>query len=466
MLRVLLLFLGLAAIAVAAAWLADHPGEVAFDWQGVRVETSIGVAGALALLLAASLLAIYRGWRWLAGGPRAWRQRRRLGRQRRGYETLTRGLIAVAAGDGAQGLRLAQRAGVLLEGSPLAHLLSAQAAQLEGDEAGAKRHFEALRAHPETEFLGLRGLIVLAKRAGRHQEARRLAEAAAGLRPDAAWAANELYLAQAADGDWDAALATLEQRRRKRLNAPESRRRRAIALYGRALRAEAAGEVRQALDRAQKAVAAAPEFVPANRLTVRLLAAAGELRRARKQLAEAWRRTPHPELAEAFAELGAGEPAAERLKAAENLAAMHPEAPESRILAATWAIEARDWAQAEAALDAALADGDQPRLCRLKARLAERSGGDAAAVRAWLERAAQAPPEAGWVCGDCGWHARAWQAICPQCGAFDRLLWARPAGEPTPPALLEFAPDAPSQELAPPAELLQMDQPERAGGRA
>ena len=32
--------------------------------------------------------------------------------------------------------------------------------------------------------------------------------------------------------------------------------------------------------------------------------------------------------------------------------------------------------------------------------------------------------------------------------------------------VLEFAPDAPSQELAPPAELLQMDQPERAGGRA
>ena len=466
MLRALILFLGLAAVAVAAAWLADHPGQVAFDWQGVRIETSVGVAGALALALAVVALALYRAWRWLVGGPRAIRQRRQLGRQRRGYEALTRGLVAVAAGDGGEGLKLARRADQLLEGAPLARLLSAQAAQLDGDEAGARRHFEALCASPETEFLGLRGLLVLAKRAGEHERARELAEAAARLRPDAAWAVDELYLAQAGDGDWGAALATLERAKRKRGDEAAGTRRRAIALYGQAVAAEAAGEAKRALERALKSLARVPEFVPANLLAIRLYAAAGEQRRARKLLTEAWRRAPHPELAAIFADLAGNEAPAERLKAAQALAAMHPDALESRLLVATWAVEARDWSRAEAALEAAAQGGDNPRVCRLRARLAERSGAGASAVRRWLERAARAPADAGWVCGSCGWHNRDWQAFCPQCDSFDSLLWGRVPGEPAPLPLLEFEADAAEEEIAPPAELLQMDRPEEGAQRA
>lgn len=463
--RVLALFLALAAIAGAAAWLADHPGRVAFEWQGLRIETSMAVAGTIALVALLLVLALYRGWRWLLEGPGAWRRRRQLGRQHRGYATLSRGLVAVAAGDGAQGKKLARRATQLLDGAPLTHLLAAQAAQLEGDEAQAKRQFEALRAEPETEFLGVRGLLVLAKRAGERERTLELAKDAFRLRPDAAWAADELYLAQAADADWDAALATIERAvQRRRGQRPESERRRAIALYGQALAAEAAGEARRALERALKAVARAPELVPANLLAIRLYAAAGEGQRARRLLAEAWRRTPHPDLAAAFGEIAADDGAVERLRVAERLAALNPEHLESRILLASCAIEAADWAEARNALDAA--EHDNPRVCRLRARLAERAEHDQAAARRWLERAATAPADAGWLCGSCGWQNRQWQAICPQCGDFDSLIWGRPAGEAALPVLLESRSEEAGQEteaIAPPAELLQMDQAGEAG---
>ena len=464
--RALILFLALAAIAGAAAWLADHPGRIAFEWQGLRIETSAALAGAVVLAVLLAVLALYRAWRWLIEGPAAWRRKRHLARERRGYEALTRGLVAVAAGDAAQGQKLARRAGQLLQGAPLVRLIAAQAAQLDGDEAAARRHFEALRADPETEFLGVRGLLVLAKRAGERERARELAEAAFRLRPQAAWAADELYRAQAAEADWGSALDTVERAARgRRGKVAGSERRRAIALYGQARAAEASGEARRALERALQAVERAPELVPASVLAVRLCTAAGDERRARRLLAEAWRRTPHPDLAKAFAELDTNDSAAARLRGAERLTAANPEHLESRILVATFAIEARDWSRARNALDAG--DSDNPRLCRLRARLAEGAEQDQEEVRRWLERAAMAPPDAGWLCSACGWRSQEWQAICPQCGDLDSFVWGRPAGETAAPRLLEHRPDegtAGLQEIAPPAEFLQMDRQQRVGG--
>ncbi len=459
MLRAFVLFLALALIAFGAVWIAGRPETLALDWGSYRIETSAAVAGTVLFLALVVLLAFYRLWRWLAGGPGAWGRHRETARQRRGYAALTQGLVAVAGGDAGAGRKLAQRARNLLEEAPLTRLLEAQAAQLEGDEVEARRHFEALRAAPETEFLGVRGLLVLAKRAGERNRVRELAEVAFRLRPDAAWAADELYQAQAADGDWTAALATIEQAGRRK--DPTAERRRALALLGQAHRAEAEGAPRQALDKARKALERAPDLVPAATLAIRLAAAAGDSRRARRLLDEAWRRAPHPDLAATWAELGAGDDGAARLAAAEALAALAPENPESRLLVAAAAIEAGAWEKARGQLEVAAAAGDGPRLCRLHARLAERADGDAAAARRWLERAAGARPDPAWLCRTCGWRGGEWVAFCPHCGDFDSLSWARPPGDAVPSALLAGDEEATITEaIAPPAELLQMDRAE------
>ena len=47
----------------------------------------------------------------------------------------------------------------LLNEPPLTMLLSAQAAQLNGDDGAATGYFEAMLERKETEFLGLRGLL-------------------------------------------------------------------------------------------------------------------------------------------------------------------------------------------------------------------------------------------------------------------------------------------------------------------
>ena len=58
----------------------------------------------------------------------------------------------------AEARRRAKQAGTLLKNAPLARLLLAQTAELEGDKRNSSRHLQALLENPETSFLALRGL--------------------------------------------------------------------------------------------------------------------------------------------------------------------------------------------------------------------------------------------------------------------------------------------------------------------
>ena len=181
--RAVLIFLGLSALGMAGAWLADHPGLISMNWGIWRIETSTATAAMSLAVLLGLFAVVYRFWRWLVSSPDVLRKLRKESRQRKGYESLSSGLVAVAAGDVKQAKKLARRTKKFLDDPSLTLLLSAQAAQLDGDETLAKTNFQAMAERGATEFLGLRGLLVQARRDGDWGEARRGARGRAGRRP-------------------------------------------------------------------------------------------------------------------------------------------------------------------------------------------------------------------------------------------------------------------------------------------
>lgn len=445
MLRALVLFLVLAALAAGAAWFADNPGALTLDWRGYRIETSFAVLVLGLLLLLGVVLVVYRLWRWLLGGPAVFLASRGAARRRRGYQALTRGLVAVAAGDAAEARKHARRTDALLDEPPLTLLLSAQAAQLDGDETAAKGYFSAMLERPETEFLGLRGLLVLARRAGDDAAALQLAERAFRLRPDTKWVLTELFALQAGAREWAAAERTLEHAaKRKVVGREEAARRRAVVQFAQAQAAQLAGEVRRALDLARKAHRQDPKFAPATALAASLHLAAGERRKARKMLEDGWKQEPHPELSKAVAELEPDEQPEARLKRLRGIAALRPNVVESKLMLAEAALAADDLDLARTQLTELADDGPTSRVCRLMAELAERGDGDAAAAREWLRRMTTATPDPTWVCDGCGHQAATWTTHCPSCGNFDSFAWRQPPSAA--PVLLMPHPPAPVAE--------------------
>jgi HemY protein len=367
-------------------------------------------------------------------------------------------MVAVAAGDAEEAQRQARKADVLLAEPPLTLLLSAQAAQLQGDENAAQRYFTEMLARRETEFLGLRGLLTQALKSGDERTALRLAERAHALRPRTPWVLDALLDLQTRRTDWDAADRILGESQKLRLLSGETGRHRRAAVALEQSKA-AAGRDGEALKLAAKAQELAPDLAPAAAQHALLLARAGKLRAAAKAIEAAWRRAPHPLLAETYGTIFATETALTRVKRFANLAAANPGHCDSHLAEAEAALAAQLWGETRRHLEAAGAVGspdDIPddklppaRICRLMARLAEAEHGDAALARAWRARAAEAPGDPAYVCGSCGAENASWQPLCPRCRSFDSFTWQVPTRGG--PALLP-APE-PARVLSQPAPI-------------
>jgi HemY protein len=466
--RLLVIIVVLAVVAIAAGTIADYPGSVDIIWQGLEINTSVGALIAATVVLALVLWALFALAASVVRLPGRFRRNRRERRRRAGEIAVVRGFGALAVGDGVAALRYAGRAEALLERSPLTWLLAAQAAQLAGDDVAARRHYLALRDGNDSELLGLRGLLGEAVKSGDGEEARRLARRTYELRPTASGAFETLFLLEIAAGHWDAARDVLDgAARRHLLPADRAAHHRGVILYELSLAAEAAGEQRRALSLAASAVEAAPDLAAAAVRHARLLIADDRQRAGRRAVEQAWYRAPHPELARVWGELGSALPALEVVTWFERLAAQNPDSPESHIAVAEAALAAQLWGEARRRLGlaagASASETPSRRLCLLMARLEESEHPQSGEARRWLDRAIAAQADPGYVCTNCGTNNQTWQALCGHCRAFDTLRWQ--AAAPVSPRLPAFPPAEPLAAslplLAVPNRLASTAQPGR-----
>jgi HemY protein len=417
-------------LIAAAIFIADRPGNVELDWQGWRIDTNVAVLALGVVLLGLLAAGLFHLIRKLITAPYSYLRWRRERRREAGFRALTQGMVAVAAGDPDEAAKHARRADTLLADPPLTLLLSAQAAQLNGDHTAAQKYFSAMLERAETEFLGLRGLLTQALHAGDEAAALKLVERAKELRPKTPWVLHRLYHLRARAGQWIEAEATLaEAIGRKAVEAATGRRHRAVLLHEQSREAEAAGDTAKATSLAEKSVASDRGFAPAAIRFARLQSAQSRPRRAIRTLLTTWREAPHPDIARAFAGLFAHETPIQRVKRMETLAAANRDHVETELALTEAALEAKLWGEARRHLMAAGADADNPspRLCRLMAQLEEQEHGDDAASRAWLARAANSPiADPAYVCENCGAELPHWSARCPHCGEFGSLAWQTP----------------------------------------
>jgi HemY protein len=424
MTRILIFTLFVLAAAAGLAWLADRPGAVTITWLGYQIETTAFVATVAVGLLVVGLILLWALLRYLFTRPAAIAAHVRERRRQQGYDALSRGLLAIGVGDRAQAQRYAGIAGRNLPRDPLTALLRAQAAQLKGDRAAARRAFEAMLDRPETELLGLRGLFLEAKRGEDNDAARALAEQAVKRDPKLGWGVTALFDMQARAGDYDGALNTLAIARDNGHVEPSvALRRRAILLTAEARDAESA-DPDKALRLANEALRLAPSLVPAAEIAGRVLASKGESRQASRLIVRTWKLSPHPDLALVYAFARAGDSPRERLKRVKYLASLTPIDIEGPIAVANAAIEAHEWEEARSALAPCL-DGRPPaRVCTLMARIEAGELGDKGREREWLARALRAPRDRAWIAD--GYISDRWLPVSPVTGAVDGFEWKAP----------------------------------------
>jgi HemY protein len=424
MIRLLGILLGAGAVAAIVAWIADRRGELVFTLDSYEIHMIAPVAIGLAVVFTVLVIVLARLITALITGPGAigaWFNARRI---RRGNDSLSRGLIAVASGDVAEARRNADRARGILGSHPLALLLHAQTASLDGDGSAQRHAYRAMLSHEDTELLGLRGLFTLAARENQHDQALAFASRAHALKPRAPWAANALFDLRAGRGEWSKARAVLEgAARAKLLDNDIIRRRRAVLLAAEAIDADRHGESDKALQLATDALALAPGLAPAAVLAARRLAAAGKTWRAQGVVEACWSQSPHPDLAEVYASIKLDESYEQRAKRLAGLAHLNRDHFESRVLEAEEAVQLKNWSEARRLLAPIAHASASARVCALMAEIEEGENADATAAHVWLSRAARASRDAEWRCSNCGATQADWWPVCNACGSFDSFTW-------------------------------------------
>jgi HemY protein len=423
MIRIILFLLLIALGAAGAAWIADQTGDVVLSWGVYRARTTLPVFVLVLGIVVVAAMMIWAILRDLWRTPERMRRGRRERRQARGRHAITQGLLAIGHGDSSAARIHAETARKLAAHDPLALLLHAQSAQLDGDREGAQRAFRAMAEREDTRLLGLRGLFIEAQRADDPVAAVMVAEEALKLSPSSSWASHAVLGFCCAKGDWAGALKILDNNQSAGLiDKATYRRQRGVLLTARALELE---KVDRDLSResVMEAVKLAPTLVPAAVLASKFESEAHQVRRSMRLVETAWLAQPHPDLAEAYAHVKLGDSARQRLVRVETLAAKAPGHIEGALAVARAAIDASEFVKAREALAPFIAAPTQ-RVALLMAEIERTEHGDSGRARAWTLRAVRALHDPAWAAD--GYVSDRWRPVSPVTGRLDAFQWQTP----------------------------------------
>ncbi|MDB4029985.1 heme biosynthesis protein HemY [Planktomarina temperata] len=348
-------------------------------------------------------------------------------RERRGFEALSDGLMALASGDGRDAMAKARKADRLLNRPDLTNLIMAQAAVANGDRQTAKATYKKLLKDPKTRFVGTYGLLQQHLQDGDTEVALKLAEHAFALKPRHGETQDVLLKLQAGQEDWRGVRTTLTAKlKHGSLPKDVHKRRDAVFALSQSRDLHAEGKLEEAQIYAVEANRLAPGLVPAALLSAEGHREQNNVKQASRILRAAWQLAPHPDLAAGFAALAPDEASVARLKRFGQFTKGTESHPETKMLMAELYVAMADFDAARQALGDLAKTDPTMRALTILAAIERGDGADDQSVRRLLTQAISAQRDPQWICDNCGHVHHDWEPVCLNCEAIDSIAWKRP----------------------------------------
>ncbi|MDW3223656.1 MAG: heme biosynthesis HemY N-terminal domain-containing protein [Paracoccaceae bacterium] len=434
LIKIVLFVVAVAALALGAGYLLESEGGVQVTVMGSEYTFSpiqsviaviVLVVGVWILLKLLSLL--LATWRFLAGDETALSRYFDRNRERKGFDALSEGLMALASGEGRVAMAKAAKADKYLNKPSLTNLLTAQAAEMAGDRRKAEETYKKLVADDATRFVGVRGIMKQKLADGDTETALQLAERAFAIKPKHEEVQDVLLKLQAQNEDWSGARETLSAKlKHGSLPRDVHKRRDAVLALSEAKDIIDDGNSIETQEKAIEANKLSPDLIPAAVMAAQSYIEKGKPRLATRLLTKAWETSPHPDLAAAFAAIAPDETPPQRIKRFVGLTRMNIDDPETRMLLAELHIANEDFPEARRALGNLVETDPTARSVTLMAAIERGAGAEDSVVRGWLARALSVPRGPQWICDNCQHIHGEWAPMCENCDSFDTLAWKNP----------------------------------------
>jgi HemY protein len=366
-------------------------------------------------------------WKFLNGDETALSRYFDRNRERKGFDALSQGLMALANGEGSVAMAKAAKADKYLKKPELTNLLTAQAAEMAGDTRKAEETYRKLIENEQTRFVGVRGIMKQKLAAGDTETAIQLAEKAFALKPKHEETGDLLLRLQAEKEDWAGARKTLSTKLRNgQLPRDVHKRRDAVLALSEAKDIISDESSIEARETAVESNRLSPDLIPAAVMAANGYIEQDKQRYATRVLKKAWEVQPHPDLAATFAAIAPDETPTARIKRFTALTKLNADHPETKMLLSELHIANEDFPAARRALGDLVEVDPDARSVTLMAVIERGEGASDTVVKGWLARALAVPRGPQWICDSCQHIHAEWKPICENCSSFDTLAWKRP----------------------------------------
>jgi len=345
-------------------------------------------------------------------------------RERKGFEALADGMVALASGESKLAVTKAARAEKYLKRPELTNLITAQAAEALNDKPKAYEFYKKLLKDDRTRFVGVIGIMKQKLSEGDTDLALKLAERAFSLKPKHEKTQDFLLTLQAKKEDWSGARKTLSAKLRYgTLPRDVHRRRDAVLALSEAKSILAEGKNIEAREAAIEANRLSPDLIPAATMAARSYMEKGKLKNALRVLKKAWEVRPHPDLATVFLEVTESEDHIYRIKSFKTLSRVQVNHNETKMFLAELYVSSEDFGAARLVVDDIVQNTPTSRLLTIMAAINKGEGADDELVRGLLNEALKASRGAQWVCENCSQVHVHWVSVCVNCSSLDTLSW-------------------------------------------
>ena len=263
--------------------------------------------------------------------------------------------------------------------------------------------YQKLLSFSDTVLGGIYGFLKMAEDMGNTIEMRRLLESLPEKEKNVLWVKKAYLQLAFMEGDWENALSYLDSLK-KTMSKLEYKRNRACCLM-------MMGDV----DKAYKLDETQPSIV--------LEKAKENPEKALKILKKAWGKAPCQEIYSAYKKALLGKTEAEKMKAVLALVKENKGNRFSLLALADMNLEIGNAHKAKEILKSYLENFPLTQQVALMMAQAERLGWNHEEIaQDWEKKALSLQEKTGWVCTHCGHTSGKWEAVCPACHLFNRII--------------------------------------------
>ena len=424
MIRFLFILFQFIVLLIIASWSIRYSKPVSFVFNEITITTSTSVflIGLLIIIIVALLL--QRFVFFLKQSSQKYRFYRERSIYQKGYNSFLQGMIAIANKDFDKAIIESKNINKYLKDKSLSLLLKSESLKIEKKFNELNNVYEEMLNNPNTNLLGLRGLMEQNLRAQDYHHAFVYGEKLFHLNPRIDRLYETLVNIIGKTKNWHKFLQINDQSLQyKIINKMTYAENKSIAFYEIAKIKQHSIE-RESIDLMEKALKLRENFPPYVSFYIQILINDNKLEKAKKVLKKTWTTLSHPCLKNEIKIL------AKAMKIsyfgmAKFITANSSDNPESRILLTETLIEEQNWTDARNQIKSLLEHKPLKEVCLLMSKIEEGDSGDPQKIDAWIARSNLGKLNRIWICQISGLSQIQWTPIT-KAGYFNSLEWKYP----------------------------------------